>query len=252
MRSYVLKSSRNGYIGGLSFSSSSLRLESRDSWIGWDDIDRKDNLERVINNSRFLITPDNRTQNLGSYIFSKCFKSLSDDWFSKYHSRPLLVESFVDTENFDGALYKASNWELIGQTKGRGRNDRKNEQNLSIKDIYVYPLHKRCKEKLCPTTVSRKVVFSPSDWFESEFENADFNDLRLKNRLIKTVRDFYAKPDRSIPEINDGDWVSINSHYAKEHGQRYLDNYRILTKTVTANQLFTDGNSIHEWGYNIT
>lgn len=51
--------------------------------------------------------------------------------------------------------------------------------------------------------------------------------------------------------INNGDWVTINSQYAKEHGQRHLDKYRILTKTVTANQLFTDANSVHEWGYNV-
>jgi hypothetical protein len=61
-------------------------------------------------------------------------------------------------------------------------------------------------------------------------------------------------PEQDIkPKINNGDWVTINPAYAKEHGQSNLNNkYRILTKTVPAKTLFTDGNDIHEWGYNET
>jgi hypothetical protein len=50
--------------------------------------------------------------------------------------------------------------------------------------------------------------------------------------------------------INDGDWITINPAYAKQHGESNLrNNYRIISKTVTAKELYTDGNSIHEWGY---
>ncbi len=50
--------------------------------------------------------------------------------------------------------------------------------------------------------------------------------------------------------INRGDWVSINKQYAVVHGRSNLnDSARILSKTVSAKDLFTDGNSIHEWGY---
>lgn len=53
-------------------------------------------------------------------------------------------------------------------------------------------------------------------------------------------------------EINDGDWVTINRNYAKQHGEDNLDNkYIIRSKIVKASQLYTDGNSIHEFGYNI-
>jgi hypothetical protein len=51
-------------------------------------------------------------------------------------------------------------------------------------------------------------------------------------------------------KINGGDWVTINPAYAKEHGKSNLNNkYKVLTKTVSAKNLFTDGNDIHEWGY---
>ena len=50
--------------------------------------------------------------------------------------------------------------------------------------------------------------------------------------------------------INPGDWVTINKTYAIRHGQDNLrGQYRVLQKTVPASALYTDGNSLHEWGY---
>ena len=50
--------------------------------------------------------------------------------------------------------------------------------------------------------------------------------------------------------INPGDWVSINRAYAVEHGESSLNgHYQIISKVVYARDLFTDGNSIQEWGY---
>jgi hypothetical protein len=51
-------------------------------------------------------------------------------------------------------------------------------------------------------------------------------------------------------KINPGDWVTISRAYAVEHGRSNLNNeYKIITKTVPANQLYTDGNSLYEWGW---
>ena len=50
--------------------------------------------------------------------------------------------------------------------------------------------------------------------------------------------------------INSGDWVSISKQYAIDHGRSNLGNkFKVITKTVKAKDLYTDGNSIHEWGY---
>ncbi len=50
--------------------------------------------------------------------------------------------------------------------------------------------------------------------------------------------------------INKHDWVTLNRAYAKEHGESTLrGKYKILSKVVRAKDLYTDGNSIHEWGY---
>ena len=57
-------------------------------------------------------------------------------------------------------------------------------------------------------------------------------------------------PDEAKMIISPGDWVTINKQYAIDHGNSALNGeYRILTKTVLARQLFTDANSIHEFGY---
>jgi len=50
--------------------------------------------------------------------------------------------------------------------------------------------------------------------------------------------------------INPGDWVTINRQYAKDHGESTLrGKYKIIRKMVRADELYTDGNSIHEYGY---
>lgn len=51
-------------------------------------------------------------------------------------------------------------------------------------------------------------------------------------------------------EINPGDWVTPSLQYAKDHGENALNgSYVIKRKRAKAKDLFTDGNSIHEWGY---
>lgn len=58
------------------------------------------------------------------------------------------------------------------------------------------------------------------------------------------------KTESNPYKINPGDWVTINKSYAADHGKReFGKNYKILSKTVKAKELFTDGNSIHEWGW---
>ena len=69
-------------------------------------------------------------------------KQITSDWLLRYCYEPVLIETFVDRELFAGTSYKAANWELIGETKGRGRNDRYGEYALSVKDIYMRPLRR--------------------------------------------------------------------------------------------------------------
>jgi hypothetical protein len=51
-------------------------------------------------------------------------------------------------------------------------------------------------------------------------------------------------------DINRGDWVAITQEYAKDHGESVLrGDYKIITKKVKARDIYTNGDSIQEWGY---
>jgi DNA polymerase III epsilon subunit-like protein len=54
-------------------------------------------------------------------------------------------------------------------------------------------------------------------------------------------------------KVNPGNWVTPIRDYAVSHGRSHLNGkYKIVSKTVPAKHLFTDGNSIEEWGYDPT
>ncbi len=50
-------------------------------------------------------------------------------------------------------------------------------------------------------------------------------------------------------DIAPGDWVTINKAYADMHGQGLDGGYRVVKKMVPARTLYTNGDSIHEWGF---
>lgn len=199
---YMIESERYGYLGGFAFSSAAWRLEARDSWVGWDDKIRSVNLNKVVCNSRFLIAPYVKVRNLASHSLAICVKQLEEDWYGEYRIKPVLLETFVDKQlGFDGASYKASNWIHVGSTKGRGRQDRSNEFDVSPKDIYLYPLDKECMKELCNGVAKITVMPTPpADWAEEEFLGADLGDYRRVKRLTTIARDFYARPQGNIPQ----------------------------------------------------
>ncbi|MDD4679475.1 MAG: DUF4338 domain-containing protein [Clostridia bacterium] len=129
-------------LGCIQFSASAWALEDRDEWIGWSIEDKKERLHLIVNNSRYLIFPWVRIKNLASKALAVAARQIQDDWLREYCYAPVMLETFVDKEHFQGTCYKAANWILLGQTKGRGRDDRHHAHEISKKDIYVYPLQK--------------------------------------------------------------------------------------------------------------
>ena len=70
------------------------------------------------------------------------------------------------------------------------------------------------------------------DWLSDEIE-------KLKSQVVD---------NHDKVKINNGDWVTINPAYAKEHGTSNVGKFRVLTKTVSAKNLYNEGD-INEWGY---
>jgi len=124
-------------------------MAPRDQWIGWNGEQRAQNLQLVVNNSRFLILPWVRVRGLASKILGHCARQLPSDWELRYGCRPLLLETLVDARRFRGTCYRAANWILVGQTQGRGRMDREHRAHgLAPKDIYLYPLCSDVRQQL--------------------------------------------------------------------------------------------------------
>jgi hypothetical protein len=140
---------QNRPIACLSFGPAAWKIRPRDQFIGWSVSARRQNLPWVINNERFLILPWVDIPHLASFLLSKAVRRLRRDWQSVYGHDLALVETFVETERFKGSAYAAANWICVGQTLGRGRNDRSHDQAAPIKTIWLCPLRQDFRLILC-------------------------------------------------------------------------------------------------------
>ncbi len=140
---------RNGCpIAMLGFSTAAWKLASRDRFIGWTPGLREKNLPLVVDNPRFLILPWIKIPNLGSHILAIVRRRLPVDWAERYNTTPVLIETFVETPRYTGAVYRASGWTHVGTTQGRGRYDRYTRRAQPKKDIWLRPLKKNWKRTL--------------------------------------------------------------------------------------------------------
>jgi hypothetical protein len=201
---YLIRGWRGEVLGGLAFSAAAWKVRARDQWIGWDDEARQQNLGRVVDNSRFLILPDVRVRNLASHVLRLASERLAEDWRQRYGDEVVLLETFVDQRQFRGTCYRAANWIEVGQTRGRGRQDRQHEQPVSVKRVFVYALDAEARPRLCQC--ERRLAGKPrceglpQDWAEEEFGKAELGHQRLRQRLLIIARDFYARPQAQIPQ----------------------------------------------------
>lgn len=208
-----------GWLGGIAFSSAAFQLEDRDKWIGWDLEIRRANLHYVVNMSRFLIRSDVSCQNLASKVLGMAIRELPQDFENRYGYRPLLLESFVDKSQYAGTCYRASNWQLIGHTKGRGRQDRFNKKGETIKEIYVYPLENDFRLNMdIPEDRGIEAIeiengIDSENWAENEFGGAPLGDKRLSRRLVEIAHEKAGNPGVSYSGAASGVWPKVKAYY---------------------------------------
>jgi hypothetical protein len=49
--------------------------------------------------------------------------------------------------------------------------------------------------------------------------------------------------------VNKGDWVTPNLAYARSHGDSMGKKHEVISKNVKVSEFFSDGSTIHEFGY---
>jgi hypothetical protein len=145
---YVVSDAQNRRLACLVFGAAAWKCQERDQFIGWSAEQRERNLSLLANNTRFLVLPSVRVRRLGSWIWGRIHRRLAQDWLAKYGHPVVLVESFVEQPRFRGAVYRAANWQRVGQTRGRTRQDRHTCMEVAVKDIYVSPLRHGFREVL--------------------------------------------------------------------------------------------------------
>lgn len=118
---YAITGGGGDWLGVLVFCAASRRLRARDYWINWSEEQRRRRLPLVVNNCRFLLMPNKTFPNLGSRSLRLTLDRLSADWQARYGHPVVLVETFVDPEQFCGTVYTANGWQELGQTDGFGR-----------------------------------------------------------------------------------------------------------------------------------
>lgn len=137
-----------GTLGALAYAAAAWACAPRDQHIGWDPKLRAARLHLIAGNARFLILPHVHVPNLASSVLAAAARQLPADWQQRYGYAPVLLETFVDTNRFNAASYRAANWTWAGYTKGRGKLDRDHHNAEPVKEIYLYPLHRRWRQIL--------------------------------------------------------------------------------------------------------
>jgi len=149
---YLVHSRDGRPLACLLFGAAAWKCTARDAWIGWRAPVRERNLQSVANNSRFLVLPWVKVPHLASHLLSRIARRIQADWLAKYAHPLYCLETFVDRSRYRGVCYRAANWQLVGQSAGRGRNDRHHRLSVPAKEIYLYPLSRDFRRRLCDDT----------------------------------------------------------------------------------------------------
>lgn len=137
---YLARDGSGRDLAVLLFGAAAWRCAPRDQCLGWSEAQRRERLQRVANNTRFLILPHVRVPHLASHLLAKAARRVDSDWKAKYGHGLDWLESFVDVERFAGTCYRAANWQRVGYTRGRSRQDRQRTLRVSRKAVYLYRL----------------------------------------------------------------------------------------------------------------
>jgi hypothetical protein len=126
-----------------------LKLAAREAWVDWDARTRARRLPLLVQNNRFLVLTRTRQPNLASRVLGLAVAALPEQWEKRTGVVPLLAETFVDPERYQGTCYKAAGWIEVGGTAGCGRHgDDYYVRHDQPKRLWMRPLASDARERL--------------------------------------------------------------------------------------------------------
>ena len=144
-----------------------------------------------------------------------------------------------------------SSYYQIDQSPHAGYNTPLHEIEQAFPDIHESP-HYYDNRQSNPRNFEQSGFYGATEDMFGEtlrIMNESRNNPSNKVRIYRAIPDDGSIPDEDH-EINEGDWVALSESYAHEHGNDYLDgDYVVLDKLVDAQHLYSNGDSIYEFGY---
>lgn len=140
---------RGEWLALSSWCAAARHLKARDAFIGWTAEQCRKRRSLLANNARFLILPGQHLPNLASRAMKLVLGRLAADWQQQFKHPIVMVESFVDPEQFRGTTYQCSGWSQLGLTQGYGRAAKDYYiQHDQPKQLWVKALVKNAPKKL--------------------------------------------------------------------------------------------------------
>ena len=122
-------------------------------------------------------------------------------------------------EGQDGASLRAANFLRIGETAGRGRQDRDKRREAGVKSIYMYELRPDWRRRLGVAWVDHAPRLEPGEgldsatWAGQEFGGAALGDKRLTARLVHSAELLAEYPGRAISANARSDAAAVDGYY---------------------------------------
>ena len=108
--------------------------------VGLSKDEYKDVFNEFANNWRFCLKP-NSVKNAGTQILKQVRQHCKSAWYKKYGDNLKHLLTFVGGDN-NGAVYKADNWEMVGETSGlpdHKSSSMKWNNKEELKELFVKP-----------------------------------------------------------------------------------------------------------------
>jgi len=135
---YLIQEAQGRDVACLLFGAAAWKCAVRDKFLGNPGPERPQRLSRIANNTRFLILPWVRVKFLASHVLGQVSRRIHRDWLEKYGHGLEWLETFVEAGRFKGSCYAAANWLWVGDTQGRGRQDRQHQRLAGTKKVFLY------------------------------------------------------------------------------------------------------------------
>ena len=214
-------------------------------------------------------------ENLRSFIKTFLKENFEDDYQGQ-HSAPFKTDddsfgSINDLVNMYGGedIYNSNAYKYFGNRDPLSHKAIniiqmvRNKPNALIKIYRAIPNFNSEIEKKIKNNVSLLFYYNKFGFFpmknpiiyalEEKYKDLEYDQQQktIYQDLNSQISSLETQKIKN-PQINNGDWVTTIRDYAVDHGKDHLkNNYKIISKTVKAKNIYNSGDSVLEYGYSI-